>query len=401
MLKVEKWSRNATKASAKMTCKTRQEYIYSGQQVVCEYEVPTGSTPDINSPAQQYVYGSYVDEPILKEDANGDVVYYTRNQQYSITALTDSSGNVVERYAYTAYGEASIFNGAGAPITTSAYNNPYTFTARRSDPETGLLYFRARYYDSELGRFIGRDPLGFIDGMSLYQAFFVPDMVDPSGKKICYCQTYKSFGIRTGTHTAVVSDEIIFSDSNKCSDNNSGSTICRDFFTEDERRAIAICGGNSECEKSIAALMNRVRRTTSGVLFPKWPFMDKDGYCFEYIKNFKRNSRYNWHGNKAILPGGCTVELLVIGVRQEKTNPATGNITTYRNYWFGYETAGFKHHGIVKVTCGKGKNRKHMYFDVGAESFTGVYGGTDKWFSPENENFLDEIDLDTERPWRE
>ena len=65
---------------------------------------------------QQYVFGSYIDEPILKEDANGNIVYYTRNQQYSVTALTDTSGNVIKRYAYTAYGKTTIFDGAGAPI---------------------------------------------------------------------------------------------------------------------------------------------------------------------------------------------------------------------------------------------------------------------------------------------
>ena len=98
-----------------------------------------------------------------------------------MTALTDTSGNVVERYAYTAYGKTTILDGAGAQIATSAYNNPYTFTGRRFDSETGLFYFRARYYDAELGRFIGRDLLGYVDGMSLYAGYFVSGSVDPEG----------------------------------------------------------------------------------------------------------------------------------------------------------------------------------------------------------------------------
>jgi len=44
-----------------------------------------------------------------------------------------------------------------------------------------LYYFRARYYDAQLGRFVGRDPLGYVDGMSLYQGYFVPGGVDPFG----------------------------------------------------------------------------------------------------------------------------------------------------------------------------------------------------------------------------
>ncbi len=39
--------------------------------------------------------------------------------------------------------------------------NPYTFTGRRFDPESGLYYYRARYYDAKLGRFLSRDPIGF------------------------------------------------------------------------------------------------------------------------------------------------------------------------------------------------------------------------------------------------
>lgn len=40
---------------------------------------------------------------------------------------------------------------------------------------------RARYYHAELGRFISRDPIGYVGGISLYRAYFVPGMVDPTG----------------------------------------------------------------------------------------------------------------------------------------------------------------------------------------------------------------------------
>jgi len=47
--------------------------------------------------------------------------------------------------------------------------------------ETGLYYARARMYSAGLGRFISRDPLGYVDGSSLYNAYFVPNKLDPSG----------------------------------------------------------------------------------------------------------------------------------------------------------------------------------------------------------------------------
>ena len=68
----------------------------------------------------------------MRAGGSGDR-YYHRNQQYSITALTDSSGNVTERYAYAGYGKLSVFDGAGATLATSADNNRYTYTGREWD----------------------------------------------------------------------------------------------------------------------------------------------------------------------------------------------------------------------------------------------------------------------------
>jgi RHS repeat-associated protein len=47
----------------------------------------------------------------------------------------------------------------------------------------GLQYFRARYFDANLGRFISRDPMGYVDGASQYRAYFIPGGIDPTGRK--------------------------------------------------------------------------------------------------------------------------------------------------------------------------------------------------------------------------
>ena len=136
-------------------------YAYSGQQVIAEYT--SGANP--SSPTEQYVYASHIDEPILKDgtlSSGTGLVYYSRNQQFSITGLTDASGNVVERYSYSAYGDLTTYDSTGTTISSSVYANAYTYTGRRLDSETEIYHFRARMYDSELGRFIGRDPLPFI-----------------------------------------------------------------------------------------------------------------------------------------------------------------------------------------------------------------------------------------------
>ena len=151
-------------------------YVQTGQQTVADYV--SGTTP--TTPKYTYVYASYIDEPMMRAGTGG-LRYYHRGQQYSITALTDSSGNVTERYAYTAYGTPTITDGAGVTLTTSADSNRYTYTGREWDETLSLYHFRARIYDSASGRFLGRDPVGYVDGMSLHGVYFALSLVDPFG----------------------------------------------------------------------------------------------------------------------------------------------------------------------------------------------------------------------------
>ncbi|NRA39136.1 MAG: RHS repeat protein [Planctomycetes bacterium] len=152
---------------------TTTTYVSGGSQVFTEYENAVEK--------QSYVYGSYVDEPIALVKANGDTYYYHQGRNYSVEAITDSNGDLVETYDYDAYGTPTIRDAQGAVLTASVVGNPYMFTGRRLDAETGLYYFRARYFDSELGRFISRDQLGYVDGYGLYAGYFIPNGLDPSG----------------------------------------------------------------------------------------------------------------------------------------------------------------------------------------------------------------------------
>jgi len=70
-------------------------------------------------------------------------------------------GNVVQKYEHDSFGNMRP--------TPRRIKQPYTYTAREFDPETGLYYYRARYYDAKAGRFITRDPIGFDGGdVNLY-----------------------------------------------------------------------------------------------------------------------------------------------------------------------------------------------------------------------------------------
>ena len=116
-----------------------------------------------------------------------------RNQQYIITALTDGGGAIVERHAYTAYGQVTFADASGTVQTNSASNNRYTYTGREWDNGLILYHYRARMYDAVAGRFVSRDPIGFAGSkLNLYRfAEGNPkSSSDPSGLKSCKITIY-------------------------------------------------------------------------------------------------------------------------------------------------------------------------------------------------------------------
>ena len=106
------------------------------------------------------------------------------NQQYSILALTDSSGAVVERVAYQAYGQPTFMNAAGTTLSSSAKAGRYSFTGREWDPSLELHHFRARWMSGVGGHFLSKDPIDYHAGdLNLYRyvASRPQIAVDPSG----------------------------------------------------------------------------------------------------------------------------------------------------------------------------------------------------------------------------
>ncbi len=94
--------------------------------------------------------------------------YYNADGLGSIIALTDSTGAIVERYRYDVFGQVQITDAAGNLRSSSAFGNRFLFTGRELDAETALYYYRARYYNPKLGRFLQRDPVGYSAGINLY-----------------------------------------------------------------------------------------------------------------------------------------------------------------------------------------------------------------------------------------
>jgi len=121
-----------------------------------------------------------VDEPLaVAKGAN--VYYYHADGLGSVVALTDFSEATVEGYNYDTFGNVERFG--------NAVQNTYGFTGREYDLETGLYYYRVRYYDPETGRFISKDPIGFAGGdVNLYN-YVLGDPInwgDPTGLAVIY-----------------------------------------------------------------------------------------------------------------------------------------------------------------------------------------------------------------------
>jgi RHS repeat-associated protein len=157
---------------------TATHYVYDTQYRVIE------ERDDDEALLARYTYGTGMDEPLAMEQG-GNTYYYHRDALGSVTEVTDGSGNLVERYAYDVYGAVTIFDSNGITLTASAIGNPYLFTTRRYDPESGNYYNRARMYSPWLGRFLSMDPLGFDTGdYNLYRyAFSNPiNLTDPTGE---------------------------------------------------------------------------------------------------------------------------------------------------------------------------------------------------------------------------
>ena len=143
-----------------------------------------------------YVFGNYLDEVLTMDRiSEPGPFYYHQNTLWSTFALSNSVGVGVEGYSYDAYGYQTVVlpgpdhildfdsDDVYLPGAKSSYGNPFLFTEQRYDPETGLLYYKNRYYSTFFGRFLSRDHASYAYGLNLYQ--YVADeptlLVDPIG----------------------------------------------------------------------------------------------------------------------------------------------------------------------------------------------------------------------------
>lgn len=156
-------------------------YVYDGDDLLLELDAA-------GAVVAKYTYYPGVDDPhsVVR---GGTTYYYGTDQQGSVLALFNGAGQVVNSYKYLPFGEAES--------ATETVANPLRYTAREFEAATGLYYYRNRWYDPALHRFLSQDPIGIAGGVNLY-AYVGNDpanYVDPYGLYQCYIITFWSLMI--------------------------------------------------------------------------------------------------------------------------------------------------------------------------------------------------------------
>jgi RHS repeat-associated protein len=122
----------------------------------------------------RYSQTQNIDEPLALLRA-GATSYYHADGLGSVTSLSNAAGSIANTYTYDSFGKLTA--------STGSLVNPFQYTARESDTETGLYYYRAKYYDSQTGRFLTEDPTRFKGGINYYVYALnnVTNLIDPLG----------------------------------------------------------------------------------------------------------------------------------------------------------------------------------------------------------------------------
>jgi RHS repeat-associated protein len=153
--KYDPFGRRIQKAFTQGATTTTTNYVYDGANLIEEV--------DQNGVVlARYTQTQNIDEP-LSELRSSTTSYYQADGLGSVTSLSNSSAALVNTYTYDSFGKLTA--------STGTIVNPFRYTGRELDPETGIYEYRARYYDQNVGRFISEDPseLGALgEGTNLY-----------------------------------------------------------------------------------------------------------------------------------------------------------------------------------------------------------------------------------------
>jgi RHS repeat-associated protein len=172
---------NNTLPTTPTTSATDITYHYAGDGLLANLLWDrTSAVPEILADAGNlYIYGPG-GTPIEQVAPGGTISYIHTDQLGSTRALTDKNGRLLGLYDYDPYGNQT--HSTNAAVTPLGYAGQYT------DPTTGLIYMRARWYDPHAAQFLTRDPLGLAAGGHdpySYTNQNPTNLIDPLGLASC------------------------------------------------------------------------------------------------------------------------------------------------------------------------------------------------------------------------
>jgi RHS repeat-associated protein len=150
------------------------KYVYDREDILVEYD-------EDDTPIRSYTHGPDIDEPLSLLDIDAaESFFFHSDRLRSIREITGEEMQVVQRFRFSAFGSINV-------ELDPEFPQPFAFTGRERDDGTELVYFRARHYYPESGRFVQRDPVGgdLWEAGSLNQYLYVQNnpvlKTDPSG----------------------------------------------------------------------------------------------------------------------------------------------------------------------------------------------------------------------------
>jgi RHS repeat-associated protein len=143
----------------------------------------------------EYLYGYGIEDLIMNE-TNESKVFYTQGSLHSVVSINSSSGNLLELYEYYPYGKVIIYDNLFQVQSSSNYDIKNFFTGRRLDSQNMIYYNRLRGFDSSLGRFLQRDPIGYSRSLNSYMYVLNNpiNFFDPFGADVTVEDTGRALG---------------------------------------------------------------------------------------------------------------------------------------------------------------------------------------------------------------
>ena len=162
------FSWNAANGTYQTVATTQSRFVYDGWNLIAELDAG-------NAVTRSYLWGLDLSATPQGAGGVGGLIamttglgtnaasyFYRFDGNGNVTGLVDATGAVVAMYEYGPFGEPLRVSGV------LAGSNPFQFSTKYTDTETGLVYYGYRYYKSSVGKWISRDPIDEDGGLNLY-----------------------------------------------------------------------------------------------------------------------------------------------------------------------------------------------------------------------------------------